>query len=210
MISHKNKFIFIQIPKTGCTSAQKILSRYGGIVKQGGPNRDFSTDPIDRNIYFKHITYSAIQESDDFKNLKDYFSFAFTRNPWDWLVSNYFYCKGIHSPYVKNRPPEKFTKPPKNINFEDWLYWYINGIKGTQIEMITDSSGEIAVDFVGKLENYQSDFNKVCDILKIDRIKLPIKNKTKHKSYKEYYNPDTIKLVAEEYSEDIDSFKYKF
>ena len=29
MISHKHKFIFIQIPKTACTSVQNALHKYG-------------------------------------------------------------------------------------------------------------------------------------------------------------------------------------
>jgi hypothetical protein len=201
MISHKHKFIFIQIPKTGCTSAQKVLEKHGGIVKQGPTKK--------KSIYFKHRTYSEMQESNDFEKIKEYFSFTFVRNPWDWLVSNYFYCRGIHSPY-RNRGTKNSIKKSKDLKFEPWLYWYINGMKGTQKEMIVDSSGEINIDFIGKLENYQSDFNKVCDKLNIKRIQLPHLNTTKHKSYKKYYNPDTIKLVERAYAEDIDCFKYKF
>lgn len=201
MISHKYNFIFIQIPKTGCTSAEQILRKYGGVSGQTGRAK---------GIYYKHRTYSELEESKDFKKIKDYFSFTFVRNPWDWLVSNYFYCKGVHACYrdkQNNRIPDNV---PENISLEDWLYWYVENIKGTQKEMIVDSSGSVAVDFIGKLENYSSDFTRVCDILKIDRIKLPHTNKTKHKHYTEYYNNDTRKLIAEHYAEDIEHFGYKF
>lgn len=198
MISHQHKFIFIQIPKTGCTSAQKVLEKHGGIVKQGPTKK--------KSIYFKHRTYSEIEKSNDFKKLKEYFSFTFVRNPWDWLVSNYFYCKGKHAPYKR----KQYSHMPENISLEDWLYWYAENIKGTQKEMIVDSSGSIGVDFVGKLENYQSDFNRICDRLKISRTKLPHVNQTKHKNYTKYYNNDTRKMVAEKYAKDIECFGYKF
>ena len=99
---------------------------------------------------------------------------------------------------------------PENISLEDWLYWYVENIKGTQKEMIVDSSGSIGVDFVGKLENYQSDFNRICDRLKISRIKLPHVNQSKHKNYTKYYNNDTRKMIAEHYAEDIEYFGYDF
>ena len=202
MISEKEKFIFIQIPKTGCTSAEKVLRAHTSGKSVGSPQNR-------HKITFKHAKLTRIEEELGKDKLAEYFKFSFVRNPWDWLVSNYFYCRGMHSPY-RNRRPKNFIQKSKDLNFQAWLYWYIDGEKGTQKEMIVDSSGEIGVDFVGKLENYQSDFNKVCNKLNIKRAKLPHINTTKHKNYKKYYNEDTIKLVQEAYSEDVNSFQYKF
>ena len=228
MISHKYKFIFIQIPKTACTSVEHILTEYGcGRIRQG---KDFWDD-----IDFKHITFDDLETRLDTDTLSAYFKFAFVRNPFDWLVSNYHYCRGIHVPYLKrnifdkndakknphgnNRDCINFIAKNKqkfnsmqisSMEFKEWIHWYVNNVHGTQFEMIQDLNKKNRMDMIGKMENLQEDFNIICDKIGIPRQQIPHLNETKHKHYTEYYDNETREMIEEKYAKDIEYFGYNF
>ena len=83
LISHKYKFVFISIPKTGSTSIRNSLSQYGDVFSSTDPN-----SPVYLHIKSKQLKKYFIENK---WNWDDYFKFAFVRNPWDSMVSQYYY-----------------------------------------------------------------------------------------------------------------------
>jgi hypothetical protein len=73
-----------------------------------------------------------------------------------------------------------------------------------------DDKGEVIVDFIGRYENLQKDWNVVCEKIGICE-KLPWINKRRNKkSYTEFYDDKTMNIVYEMYKKDIEYFEYGF
>ncbi|MGD1871912.1 MAG: sulfotransferase family 2 domain-containing protein [Mastigocoleus sp.] len=77
---------------------------------------------------------------------------------------------------------------------------------------ITDEDNkEILLDFVGKIENINEDFEFICNQIGISNQGFPHVNKTrKNAYYSTFYNKATRKIVEELYGDDIDRFEYSF
>ena len=210
-ISHKHKFVCISITKTGSTSVRYSLDEYSEIESQG----DF------KKPYFHHVEAERLQTHFEKKNWNwdDYFKFTFVRNPYSRLVSWWNYVKTeyhSHQNYGKSSSTEFWKNlcneiVTKNKDFKSFVCaknssWFPQ----TSSEFIFDKDENNLLDFIGRFENLQEDFNTICDKIGIPRKQLPHKNKVKHKHYTEYYDDETRQIVAEKYAKDIDHFGYKF
>jgi chondroitin 4-sulfotransferase 11 len=194
IINDDHKFVFIATTKTGSSAIESLLSSYDTGQK--------ITSLM--GSYNKHAPLLYIKK--EYPCIRNYFKFAFVRNPYDWVVSWYFY-----------RKPRKNENNTKNISFKKWLMdknstaYNETGIGLTMSQLdIVSGDKECKMDFIGRFENLQEDFNTVCDKIGIPRQELPHKNKSKHKHYTEYYDDETKQIVAEKYAKDIEYFGYEF
>jgi hypothetical protein len=190
MISHKHKFVFVHINKTGGTSIEVILRK------------------LSRNWTGQHHLIKKYRRLADTKHgFENYFKFTIVRNPYDRLLSNYFYRKLM----LKDNRVHDLSFKNWITNSRDGNYSFENCLsRHTQLDWIVDENGEVIVDFIGKFENLQEDFDTICDKIGIPHQQLPHKNKSKHKHYTEYYDEETKQIVAEKYAKDIEYFGYKF
>ena len=200
MIDKHRKFIFVHIPKTG---GQSLYTNLGGwtSVKPHGFDRGLKK-------YRHHFTMSEYLEhgylgGDKFEL---YFKFGFVRNPWDRILSEYKYALRIYSKFRISNLRGFIKKYWGNSRRHSTIKQHIR----PQYEFLYNTDGNCMVDFIGRFENLQEDFNVVCDKIGIARMELPHKNKSKHKHYTEYYDEETKQIVAEKYAKDIEMFGYKY
>lgn len=220
IISHKYKFIFVHIPKTaGMSIKNSLINVLGDLDILTGPQLDLKrTQQISYVLKNQDINVSAHTSTSNATRQmldgKEYFKFAFVRNPWDRLVSLYFYLKETS---VYNIPCDN---PP---SFNQWILSDLDKFKDDmplsvllrhkkrpQLEWITNQKGNISVDFIGKFENIKNDFNTFLDKCNIPHVPLLNENKTKHDHYTKYYTMESIKKVSNWYKKDISYFNYKF
>ncbi len=209
MISHSKNFILVHVPRTGGTLVEAGLSHYG-IVLQGESNFD--------SVYFKHAYARDIKRmmGDTYES---YFKFSFVRNPWDWVVSNYAWNRGLHRCYIIGTPYEFDGRTPgrvpdwaKDMSFERWLPWWLEGFRPSQLALLTDATGSLLVDEVYRFESIDQAVGSICRCLNVEFVPLRVDTRGERTSadYRDYYTEETRRLVAEHFRTEIERFRYSF
>ena len=220
MISHKHNFIFIHIPKCGGTSVELALLKNEGIEMKNYDKDDLNFLSEDQKQKYRigyeyKGTSTQHRKIDEYKHNKEkkYFTFTFIRNPWERFLSEYFYI-------IKSGPQSKIYGYAKEFKetfptFKDFVVgnhkkWMFSGHEHLQIDFVLNANKHKMINFIGRCEDMQTDFDYVCKKLNISKMKLPYRNPTKHKHYTEYYDDETRQIVAEKYAKDIEYFGYEF
>ena len=170
------------------------------------------------NLKFPNETFK------NFKKQNNTFTFVFVRNPWDRLVSTYENKVRLQwenktfskLPNAKYRI--KFYEQFKGSDFKNFALSICNGdLNENHIKEQLSYFPVNDINFIGRFENLQNDFNTVCKEIGINNTQLPHSNSSQrdyfealHKSYTEYYDEETRQIVAEKYAKDIEYFSYEF
>tara|TARA_B100000902_G_C27313483_1_gene919831 strand:- start:753 stop:1394 length:642 start_codon:yes stop_codon:yes gene_type:complete len=212
IISHKYKFVFLHIPKTGGSSIAHEMMKMCGYV----PN--INHIPAEEFTLFKdlakwgnstdmpqHSNYGDLKRYLEDLNIdvNDYFVFTFVRNPWDWYVSSYEFGKLRYK-----QDKLDWAKPCADNDFETWIKTAFH----KQQDYLYDQ-----INYIGKMENMEFHLEKIRQILQtrianveLDKVKPSIINANPHADYKTYYTEETKTLVAKRCYQIINDFHYEF
>ena len=233
MICHHTKCIFVHIPKNAGQSIEHVflnrlgltwetraplLLRYNGRPELGPPR--LAHLRAEEYVRYKYLPQEMYDE---------YFKFAFVRNPWSRMVSFY-----------------KISRYSHRLEFKQFLtgvfknkFWYEKRwFMGPQTDFIYSGDDSLLVDFVGRFEQLQNDFNQVCDRIGLPHTEIPHVNLAENtkpnpsrepkklakyllylatkrkiptfKRYQDYYDRESKELVAELYNRDIELLGYDF
>ena len=228
-VCDKLSAVFIHIPKAGGSSFENSLQM----------NRQlFSTSPRDRiESHFnalsapQHVKGSTIKKLIGADKYKNYFKFSIVRNPWDRLVSEFFWRQGGGKRDAQNRIRICLNRGAYNEwgkvedyeykSFEDFVTLVCGKlvsedavrVEGWDAHLESQSGFfDAEVDFIGRFEHMTACWRTVCRKLgKGDNVGVLKKsNSSVHEHYTKYYTTKMVDMVGERYERDVKKFSYEF
>lgn len=187
--SDRYRCVFLHVPRTGGSSIESLdwWDRWTGHF------------PAAAEMDFPH----------------GYLSFAFVRNPWDRFVSLYHYLAAMTPRHCWHRANADLAAGVRRMGsfaefcrgFGDWPHRH-NFHFRPQSRWVTDAAGNLLADFLGCFERLQHDFGRLCRRLGAPATELPKLNASPHRPFRQYYDRQTRKIVAELWHEDLAAFGY--
>lgn len=220
------RFVYLWVHKVACSSVKAALLPLFDL--DSTPHEQ--TLPDGRRHFIVHDVFesTAYQVSQQHflnsKKYEHYFKFAFTRNPFDRLLSCYrdkierpniprymlMSAKRSGTLFYPRMPFAEFVETVCNI--PDHL---ADGHFRPQHLTIRDQEGKIAADYVGKFENLTEDFSYIKQKIGASDLELPERNRINSArqvstSYQDFYDERLKDLMYERYEKDFENFGYTF
>lgn len=212
IISKRHKYIFFHLPKNAGVSVSRILIKQENPLKmkrissflfrkffKTKDNFYLSLKDKKLNFFSSHSPCYKIQKIIDENTFSKFFKFAVIRNPWDRMVSRYFYSKKIDSSF-------------KDLSFKEFLNFDLKNNMHVidQFKFCTDVNNHFCLDLVLKFENLNEDFNNISLKFFNKKNMLLHLNKSEHKNYRDYYDNEAKDKIYKYCKKDIEFFKYEF
>lgn len=207
IVSHRHRFIFAAVPKTGTHSVRQALREQlgEGDVEQVGlfVNKRFPWEEL-AAIQHGHLSLRQVRPYLGEDAFGGYFKFAFVRNPFDRFVS---YCAFML------RNGDAFQREPREVMrhflFRDPPEHHI--LFQPQASLLVGEDGKtLLADEVGHVEDMQGGYDAICARIGITARPLDRVNGSRRGDYRHYYDPALIDGVAARYAQDLELFGYTF
>jgi len=219
VVLQSNKAIYFVIPKVACTSIKATLADHAGV--------EIKDNRVHAAMYSQLSAHEIFSTS-----YVHFFKFAFVRNPWDRLVSCYYSMiedECVTDRWTKNGVSRRFLcyKWPKDAGENKremfWGGMHLNDFVRalcaisdreadkhfrSQYTFVTDRQGNIFVDFLGRFENLNDDFQRICKKINLPMKELPHLMRSKRKLELQEIDEKLWRMVVQRYAEDFELFDY--
>ena len=170
IINHKYKFIFIKSFKTAGTSLEIALSKFcsgkdviTSIVSEDEALRKKLkyTGPQNNITMEEHMSISKIKSKLKSDIFEKYFKFVVVRNPFDQILSAYYW----HNESKKNEKKFIFLKK-KKLDFHEFFERKAKHIFQDEIDRYTEN-GKILIDKFISYENLKKDLSELSNLINL-------------------------------------------
>lgn len=207
IISHRHRFIFAAVPKTGTHALRQALREHLGQedMEQVGlfVNKHFPWPELAR-IQHGHLPLRQVRPFVGEEAFTSFFKFAFVRNPFDRFIS---YCAFMM------RGGSMFEEQPQRVMRH---FLFVDPPEGhilfqPQASLLVDEDGKtLLADQVGHVEDMQASYDRICAMIGIAPRLLDRVNESRHGDYRHYYDQTLADAVAQRYALDLQIFGYSF
>lgn len=216
LVSHRNRFIYTKTVKTAGTSVESYFEPY--CMPEGewtfSPCREphvsdagiigYRGSESSGKEWFNHMPAADIRDKVGNKIWNEYFKFCVIRNPFDKVVSHFFFLEKQRSagPEDAGKLVERFRK---------WIAE--GGFPIDRDKYLID--GEICVDYFIRFEDLENGIRQVCERVKVPfeperlpKLKAGIRDSSIPLS--DFYNAETTQLIAKAYEFELDTLGYGY
>jgi hypothetical protein len=215
ILSIKYNFLFVHIAKTAGTSIRTSLERY----RRRDPFYllQFICSRISHltghRIACKlprHAKAIAAYEMLPREIFNRLFKFAFVRNPWDLQVSSFYHIRR-ERPHLLHGYNDFADFLRYKLDPDRPYQYHIDTSLELQSDYLVDLHGRVIVDFIGRYERLDADFNAICQRIGIVAPQLSHHRKAVDRhDYRHYYDHETAELVARHFVRDVELLGYRF
>jgi hypothetical protein len=221
LVSHTQKFLFVHIQKTGGSTIKTLLADRIGDLEQVGASHsplreasgigdDYFRFAFVRNPWARLVSwYSMIRDAADYRWYDPYLTISSRRRAWirehrRQIQTNKLWryvtatCSSFDG-FVRDCTDE--------VEVFDGVFY---SLTRNQVDYLTDESGAIAVDFIGRAERFTEDAERLFSLLDLEIPEIPTVNASDHTHYSHYYTPETAAIVRRRFEPDIEAFGYEF
>lgn len=218
LVSHRKKFIFIKTAKTAGTSVESYFERFclpsncweqlhyrseiesdSGMVGARGPNAH-------KSKLKNHMSAMQIRDVVTPDVWASYFKFSIIRNPFDLIVSRYFFVRNR----IEQSPTMHMKKKDVVLDFRKFAF----ASKPSLYSQLSIDNC-LVTDYLIKYEELTKGIREVSQILDCD-INLDLlptfKSGFRDRRFtlQELYNSELISYVEAQHKQDLDVGDYKF
>ncbi len=207
LISDSHRFIFVHTRKAAGSSIRDTLKPLSihkptDIISKLKSRVLHVEGDYHKYAFRQHSDINVAKKIIPKELFDSYFKFAFVRNPWKRLVSEF--------EFIKRRPDHGRHKKVMRMTYNEYIKYQAKRYDAHQINMLADKNGKLQMNFIGKFENLQEDWNFICDKIGVKNKELTHRKKASKVNYDEYYIGENKELVAKLWKKDIDAFGYNY
>ena len=211
--------LFIHIPKNAGMTIRRSPMLNNRIMLAGSNihnSPEYSQAVLDKmnslgdHHGFEHARWRDVHPSISRNNT----AFAVIRNPWDRVVSRYFFAKKVievekkvSKQYADVSSFEAFLEERHKWGEEKYM-WH-RAVRGwyPAFDHVSDDTGRVRCDII-RFENLNADLCRYFNLVEMSAARnVTAVNKG---TYRDVYTDNTIQIVADWYKKDIEHWGYDF